>query len=64
MNEMQGTQQQLIQQSPLAGMVIGGHGQLEPGIPVATKYAAFFALLSGIGGTVLLVKSRRLVPTG
>jgi hypothetical protein len=27
------------------------------GIPVATQYAVFFALLSGIGGGVLLLKS-------
>ena len=34
-------------------------GQLEPAMPTATKYAIFFAVLSGIGGGVLFVKSEK-----
>ncbi len=33
-------------------------GGLEPAMPAATKYAIFFAVISGIGGGVLLVKSK------
>lgn len=33
-------------------------GEMKPRAPAATKYAALFALVSGIGGGVLLVKSK------
>ena len=50
MNELQQT-------SGLGGMM--GGGKLEPATPAATKYAAFFAALSGLGGVILLVLSGR-----
>ncbi len=40
--------------SPLGGMM---GGNMKPATPAATKYALFFAALTGIGGIVLLVKS-------
>ena len=46
--------------SPLGGMMPGGMmpgGDLKPATPAATKYAILFAMISGIGGAVLLVKS-------
>ena len=46
----------LQQSSPLSGMM--GAGEMTPAAPAATKYAAVFALVSGIGGAVLLVKSK------
>lgn len=39
--------------APFEGMV----GEIKPTIPVVTKYALFFAAISGIGGLVLLAKS-------
>jgi hypothetical protein len=45
---------QIQRSSPLGGMV----GEVKPAAPAATKYAAFFAAVSGIGGGVLLVKSK------
>jgi hypothetical protein len=42
----------LQRNSPLGGMTQGL--ELKPGMPAATKYAIFFALLSGVGGGVLL----------
>ena len=47
----------LRQSSPFGGML--GGGEMKPATPAATKYALLFAVLSGIGGTVLLVQSRR-----
>ncbi len=35
-----------------------GGGNVTPGIPVVTKYAVFFAVLTGIGGGISLMKSR------
>ena len=46
----------LLQSSPLSGMMKAG--EITPGTPAATKYAALFAAVSGIGGGVLLVKSK------
>ena len=43
------------QSSPLRDMM--GGGSMKPATPVATKYALLFAVLSGIGGAVLLVQS-------
>ncbi len=40
-----------------ATMISGDHGW-EPGIPPIALYAGFFALLAGVGGCVLLVKSK------
>ncbi len=37
---------------------IPGEMRLTPGVPTATVYAGFFALLSGVGGTILLIKSK------
>jgi len=37
--------------------IMGGN-KMEPATPAATKYAVFFALLSGVGGAILLVKSK------
>lgn len=48
MNEFQ-------QSSPLGGMM--GGSPMKPATPAATKYALFFAALSGIGGGVLILKS-------
>jgi hypothetical protein len=47
---------QLRRSSPLSGMM--GAGEMKPAAPAATKYAALFALVSGIAGGVLLVKSK------
>ena len=47
---------QLGQSTPLSGMM--GIGEMKPRIPAATKYAAVLAVISGVGGAVLLVKSR------
>ena len=46
----------LTQSSPLGGLM--GGGKLTPGTPTATKYAAAFALVSGIAGGVLLSKGK------
>ena len=43
------------QSSPLRNMM--GGAELKPATPAATKYALLFAVLSGIGGAVLLVQS-------
>jgi len=45
-----------FQQSSPLGRMMGG-GNMKPATPAATKYALLFAAISGIGGTVLLVKS-------
>jgi hypothetical protein len=42
------------QSTPLGGIV----GTVKPATPAATKYAIFFALISGAGGVVLLIKSK------
>ena len=47
----------LQQSSPLGGMM--GGGNMKPATPAATKYALLFAALSGIGGAVLLVQSKK-----
>ena len=47
---------QLGRSTPLSGMM--GVGQMKSGTPAATKYAAIFAVVSGVGGAVLLVKSK------
>lgn len=47
----------LQKNSPLGGMIQGL--EMKPGIPAATKYAIFFALLSGVGGGVLLYMSKQ-----
>ncbi len=44
--------------SPLGGMMKGMTGAVKPATPAATKYALFFALITGVGGGVLLVKSQ------
>jgi len=41
--------------SPFGGAL--GGGNLEPATPTETKYAAFFAVVTGIGGIVVLAKS-------
>ena len=45
------------QNSPLGGMVQGLN--IKPATPAATKYAIFFALISGAGGGILLYKSKQ-----
>jgi len=47
---------QFGQSTPLSGMM--GVGQMKPVTPAASKYAIVFALVFGIGGGVLLVKSK------
>ena len=47
----------LQRSSPLGGML--GAGNMKPATPAATKYALLFAALSGIGGAILLVQSRK-----
>jgi hypothetical protein len=47
---------QFGQSTPLPGMA--GIGEMKPVTPAASKYAIVFALVSGIGGGVLLVKSK------
>ena len=49
---------QLGQSTPFSGVM--GVGQMKPGTPAATKYAAIFAVVSGVGGAVLLVKSKEV----
>jgi len=46
--------------SPLGGMMseMTGQSQMKPATPAATKYAIVFALIAGVGGAVLLTKSR------
>jgi hypothetical protein len=46
---------------PLGGMMnqMTG-GKLEPGTPEATKYALFFAVLTGVGGGVCMVMSTKM----
>jgi hypothetical protein len=46
---------------PLGGMMnqMTG-GQLEPGVPEETKYALFFAVLTGVGGVVCMVMSPKM----
>jgi hypothetical protein len=34
-------------------------GDLRPAMPAATKYALFFALLSGVGGAYCVIKARQ-----
>ena len=46
---------QLGASSPLGGMM--GQMNLKPATPAATKYAIFLAVISGVGGGVLLVIS-------
>ena len=46
----------LQQSSPLSGMM--GTGEMKPAVPAASKYAGLFAVISGVGGAVLLVKSK------
>ena len=48
----------LRQSSPFRGMV----GGMKPGTPGSTKYALFFAVLSGIAGAILLMKSTKQSP--
>jgi hypothetical protein len=46
----------------MAGQMMGAFGggaKLEPGVPDATKYALFFAVLTGIGGVVCMVMSAK-----
>ena len=45
------------QSSPLGEMV--GGVNMKPATPAATKYALLFAVLSGVGGAVLLVQSSK-----
>ena len=45
-----------MQKSLPFGRMLGG-GNMEPATPTATKYALLFAVISGIGGAVFLVKS-------
>ncbi len=47
---------QIRQSSPLSGMM--RTGEMKPATPASSKYAALFALVSGVGGGVLLVKSQ------
>jgi hypothetical protein len=47
--------QELHRTSPLGGMM--SEMEMEPATPVATKYALFFAALTGIGGAILVVRS-------
>ena len=47
---------QLRQSSPLSGMM--GDAEVQPATPMATKYAALFAVVSGVGGGILLSKSK------
>jgi len=48
------------QSSPMGGMM--GGGNMRPATPAATKYALLFAVLSGVGGAVLLVQSSKAEP--
>lgn len=46
---------QMRQSMPMGNML--GGVEMKPATPAATKYALLFAVLSGVGGAVLLVKS-------
>jgi hypothetical protein len=43
----------------MSGMIGAFGGQVEPATPAATKYASFFALLSGGGGLFCLLTRRK-----
>ena len=45
----------LQRSTPLGDMGV----KLKPGTPAATKYALFFAVISGVGGGILLAKSKQ-----
>ena len=47
---------QITGSMPFSDMM--GQMQMKPATPVATKYALVFALITGAGGVVLLVKSK------
>lgn len=44
----------LQRSTPLGDMGVN----MKPGVPAVTKYALFFAVISGVGGGILLVKSK------
>ena len=46
------------QSSPLRHGLPSGLQKMKPATPAATKYALLFALLSGVGGSVLLGKCK------
>ncbi len=49
---------QFTSSSPLSGMMPQMQMEMKPATPVATKYAIVFALISGIGGVVLLIAGK------
>ena len=54
----------MMRSSPLGGMMkeMRGAAQLESGIPTATKYSLFFAVLSWIGGVGCMVMAAKKGP--
>jgi hypothetical protein len=57
-NEIPGAAMEALERSTRLGQEMGG-GELTPAMPTATKYAIFFAVISGIGGGVLFTKSKK-----
>jgi len=47
--------QRMTQSTPFGGA--SPFGQMQPATPAATKYALFFALISGAGGTFCFTRS-------
>ncbi|MCP4707413.1 MAG: hypothetical protein GY869_02205 [Planctomycetes bacterium] len=52
----------MTQNSPLGGMM--GSGEMKAVMPAATKYAILLAVVFGVGGAVLVVKSKKLTEGG
>ena len=48
---------QMRQNIPIGDLMPGMQQQLKPAVPVVSKYAGFFAILTGLAGAVLLVKA-------
>jgi hypothetical protein len=48
--------------SPFSTMMPQMQMEMKPAMPAITKYAIVFALISGIGGVVLLIKSKNENP--
>lgn len=48
---------QMRQIIPIGELMPGMQQQLKPAVPAASKYAGFFAILTGIAGVILLVKA-------
>jgi hypothetical protein len=57
-NEIPGAAMEALERSTRLGQEMGG-GELTPAMPTASKYAIFFAVVFGISGAILFVKSQK-----